>query len=206
MPPNVVGTAIACSTYVTRHKLASPSYTVLLTRLTWLNILEGRICLNNYRQKLILLCVLLVGCVLTSIGVEYFGSSQKELVTVPTELLQKQDSFSKQKEIFQTEKSFANLEEGSNAEKFPANFGKSSLERKSFGKSEKSSDASKTLVNINTATLAELDTLPGVGLATAKKIIAYREDKHFESIEEIMEVKGIGKVKFAKMKERITVE
>lgn len=61
-------------------------------------------------------------------------------------------------------------------------------------------------VNINTASLAELDTLPGVGEATAQKIIDYREQNgYFTSIEDIMNVSGIGEVKFEKIKDMITI-
>jgi competence protein ComEA len=61
-------------------------------------------------------------------------------------------------------------------------------------------------VNLNTATAAELDTLPGVGPATAAAILEYRR-RHgrFMRIEDILEVRGIGEKKFADMKERLTV-
>jgi len=62
------------------------------------------------------------------------------------------------------------------------------------------------LVNINTATLEELDTLDGVGPATAQKIIDYRTAHGgFKTIEEIKEVPGIGDAKFAAMQDSITV-
>ena len=66
--------------------------------------------------------------------------------------------------------------------------------------------SSDELVNINTADEAELDKLPGVGPSTAQKIIEYRETEgQFASPEDIMKVKGIGKAKHEKMKDRITV-
>lgn len=65
-------------------------------------------------------------------------------------------------------------------------------------------DSSK--ININTATLEELDKLPGVGEATANKIISHREENgQFKNIEDIKNVNGIGDKKFEKMKELICV-
>ncbi len=62
------------------------------------------------------------------------------------------------------------------------------------------------LVNINTASLAELDALQGVGPSTAQKIIDYRtENGGFKTIDEIKDVPGIGDAKFAAMKDFITV-
>ena len=62
-------------------------------------------------------------------------------------------------------------------------------------------------VNINTAGLEELDTLPGIGESLARRIMEYREaNGPFENVEEIMEVSGIGEAKFAEMKDRITVD
>ena len=62
-------------------------------------------------------------------------------------------------------------------------------------------------VHWNTATAEELATLPGIGPELAGRIVAYREEQGgFGSIEEIMEVSGIGEGKFAALKGRITVE
>ena len=56
-------------------------------------------------------------------------------------------------------------------------------------------------VSLSTASLAQLETLPGVGPATAQKILDYRmEHGGFSSIDEIQAVKGIGPKKFEKMK------
>ena len=66
-------------------------------------------------------------------------------------------------------------------------------------------DSSK--ININTATLEELDKLPGVGEATANKIISHREENgQFKNIEDIKNVNGIGDKKFENMKELICVK
>ena len=62
------------------------------------------------------------------------------------------------------------------------------------------------LININTATPAELESLPRVGPSTAQKIVDYRQDNGpFETIEEIQAVSGIGEATFAGMADRITV-
>ena len=62
-------------------------------------------------------------------------------------------------------------------------------------------------ININTAPASELMRLPGVGQATADKIINYRiSSGGFKQIEEIMNVSGIGEKTFEKMKQFITVE
>jgi competence protein ComEA len=62
------------------------------------------------------------------------------------------------------------------------------------------------LININTATLAELETLPRIGPTIAQRIIDYRTaNGPFTSIEQIMNVKGIGPATFAQIKDLITV-
>ncbi len=61
-------------------------------------------------------------------------------------------------------------------------------------------------VNINTATEAQLDTLPGIGPAKAKSIVAYREaNGAFASIEDLIRVNGIGEKTMADLRPLITV-
>ncbi len=62
------------------------------------------------------------------------------------------------------------------------------------------------IVNINTASIEELCKLDGIGEATARKIIEYREQTgRYENIIDIQNVKGIGPAKYEKIKNNITV-
>jgi competence protein ComEA len=62
------------------------------------------------------------------------------------------------------------------------------------------------VININTASVEELDKLPGIGPSIAKAIIDYRTTSGpFKKIEDINEVKGIGDALYAKIKDQITV-
>ncbi|MBQ9658038.1 MAG: helix-hairpin-helix domain-containing protein [Clostridia bacterium] len=64
----------------------------------------------------------------------------------------------------------------------------------------------KILVNINSATQTDLESLPGIGPSTAIKIINYRnENGKFKSIEDLKNVSGIGEAKFNNIKEYICV-
>lgn len=81
----------------------------------------------------------------------------------------------------------------------------SSSSNSSFGFSS-SSASNYGVVNINTATQTELETLPGIGPSLALKIINYRkENGKFSSIEEIKNVSGIGDSKFESLKGFITI-
>ena len=62
------------------------------------------------------------------------------------------------------------------------------------------------LVNLNTADVAALMTLPGIGESRAKAIISYREQHgEFAKIEDIMKISGIKQAAFSKIKDKITV-
>ena len=61
-------------------------------------------------------------------------------------------------------------------------------------------------VNLNSATLEQLDALPGVGPATAQKILGYRDANNgFSDVEELGQVPGIGDVRMAALRELVTV-
>jgi competence protein ComEA len=68
------------------------------------------------------------------------------------------------------------------------------------------SESNQDLININTATAAELDVLPGIGPTIAQRIVDYREENGpFDAIEDIMKVSGVGPSTFDQIKDLITV-
>ncbi|SEA32215.1 competence protein ComEA [Oribacterium sp. KHPX15] len=90
------------------------------------------------------------------------------------------------------------------------------IEKEGYGVDSDSSDDIETRasadndsgdrINLNSATQKELESLPGVGPATAKNIIDYREKYGgFADVEEIKNVKRIGDKTYEKLKEYITV-
>jgi competence protein ComEA len=61
-------------------------------------------------------------------------------------------------------------------------------------------------LNLNTATVAQLEALPGIGRSTAERILDYREKNGgFKKIEDLMNVRGIGEKSFLRLKPLITV-
>jgi competence protein ComEA len=72
--------------------------------------------------------------------------------------------------------------------------------------SSKAAAAITTPININTATAAQLEALPGIGARTAQAIVDHRQKNGgFKKIEELMNVKGIGEKSFLKLKPMVTV-
>jgi competence protein ComEA len=62
------------------------------------------------------------------------------------------------------------------------------------------------VVNLNTATAAQLEALPGIGAKMAQRILEYRtKNGSFKKVEELMNVKGIGEKAFLKLKSQLTV-
>lgn len=197
--------------------------------------------MDNRKKKFILLCVLLLGCVLTSIAAEYFtneepapvistqtqAKSKEQLITVYVSGavarpgLYELPAGIRAQEAVEAAGGFteaANQEKVNLAKKLkdgsqvnvPALKGSkkaitgtnASADKESVGSQQKQAG----LININTASITELDSLPGVGEVTAQRIIEYRQRHSFTRIEDIMQVKGIGEAKFNKMKDRLTVQ
>lgn len=197
--------------------------------------------MDNKKKKFILLCVLLLGCVLTSIAAEYFTNEEPApVISVQTQAKSKEQLITvyvsgavarpglyelpagiRAQEAVEAAGGFteaANQEKVNLAKKLkdgsqvnvPALKGSkkaitgtnASAGTASIGSQQKQAG----LININTASITELDSLPGVGEVTAQRIVEYRQQHSFTRIEDIMQVKGIGEAKFNKMKDRLTVQ
>lgn len=59
------------------------------------------------------------------------------------------------------------------------------------------------LISLNSATSEELQTLPGIGPSIAQRILDYRQENTFQTLEQIKDVKGIGEALFNKIKDKI---
>ena len=66
--------------------------------------------------------------------------------------------------------------------------------------------AGQDAVNINEATAKQLESLPGIGKTTAKRIVEFRKaNGPFKQVDDLQKVKGVGKGKLVKLKDRLTV-
>ncbi len=66
--------------------------------------------------------------------------------------------------------------------------------------------AAKPTINLNTANIDQLETLPGVGRRTAERILEYRQKSGgFKKVEELMNIKGIGEKSFLKLRPLVSV-
>ena len=73
-------------------------------------------------------------------------------------------------------------------------------------RASKAAPAPTAPVNLNTATQAQLESLPGVGAKAAQRILDYRKQNgSFKKIEDLMNVKGFGEKTFLKLKPMLTV-
>ena len=62
------------------------------------------------------------------------------------------------------------------------------------------------LLNLNTATLQQLQTLPGIGPALAQRIVAFREKNHgFKRVEELLAIPGISEKKWKAIRDKVEI-
>lgn len=75
------------------------------------------------------------------------------------------------------------------------------------GAAQAESNSQEQKININKADAATLTTLPGIGPSKAQSILTYREENgHFQTIEDVRKISGIGDKTFEKLKDLITVK
>ena len=79
-------------------------------------------------------------------------------------------------------------------------------EKEEIKEDKKEENIEDKKVNINTASKEELMTLPGIGVVLAQNIIDYRKSNPFKATEDIMNVSGIKREKYEKIKDLITVQ
>ena len=71
---------------------------------------------------------------------------------------------------------------------------------------QESTAAPEGVVNLNTATEAELSRLPGIGGSKARAIIAHRQEQPFRRVEDILRVRGIGRATFRRLRPNLAVQ
>lgn len=89
-------------------------------------------------------------------------------------------------------KEYYNSTKGAKKQNFQDNYGKTY-------------NRSRQKININTASVKELESLPGVGPSMAKRILAYRQNRSFDKVEDLLKIQGIGRAKLDMLKNLVEV-
>lgn len=157
-----------------------------------------KISKENKRKKieLIIGCVLLVLIITGGIALAYSNKSSKSKSSDSSEVA------ALKAEIDNLNKKIDDLNNNINTAK-AAGVETTTTESSS---GSKSSSESVGVVNLNTASVSELDSLPGIGPTYAQRIIEYRQSNGgFKSVDELKNVKGIGDKTFDKLKNSVTI-
>lgn len=203
--------------------------------------------MENRTKKIVMLCVLLLGCVLTGLW-SYVGEKNNDentvnnLINISRAEKERQSSRSMKVYVsgavlmpgiydvsmgaraYDAVEAAGGMINAANADK--VNLAKKLKDgdhvnvpfiKQSKGRSNKTTkvkdgfgnlaDAANNTagININTASESELDSLPGIGPAMARRIVDERERAPFSSVEDLLRVKGIGPAKLNKLRSRIRV-
>lgn len=151
--------------------------------------------------------VALIAVILVSSGILAYKLSGKECKTQPQVTTLQADNSTDEQKISSLEKKIVELEAQLATKNAPIAEAPATTSNTNTGKvAGATTQSTSTIINLNTASLSELDSLPGIGPVYAQRIIDYRNaNGGFKSVGEVTNIKGIGPKTFEKFKDRITV-
>ena len=158
----------------------------------------------GFTQTEIKVIIFLVVSFVIGYGIKTFQESSKEE--------SKTYDYSKEDSLFSyyrknAEKNLEKEKEKRNTEKFDSKAEVLDFKSDSFAEKEKPALPAEKSIDINIADMETLIRLPGIGEKTAQKMIDLRAERgKFESLDELMDVKGIGKSKFNKIKKFLYIK
>lgn len=101
----------------------------------------------------------------------------------------------------------SNVIEKNENKKFDSNLESSDFNKSNLKLSSKKSELKEKSINLNKANLEQLTLLPGIGIKTAEKILAYRKTNGaFKKIEQLLDIQGIGNSKLDKIKKYLYIQ
>ena len=158
----------------------------------------------GFTQTEIKVIIFLVVCFVIGYGIKTYKDSSTEE--------SKSYDYSKEDSLFgyYRENALKNLEkekQKKSSEKFDSKAEVLDFKSEGFAEKEKPALPAEKSIDINSADVATLISLPGIGEKTAQKIVDLRTEKgKFKSLDELMDVKGIGNAKFNKIKKFLYIK